>query len=93
MDSPRPDGSGFVALDGEIVWQGRRVAMERRRFRDPTGTVFDREFMVHPGAVGVIAVDDVDSLVADGTLVDETTVLGLLLARARLDRIGPAPGR
>jgi ADP-ribose pyrophosphatase len=59
MDSPRPDGSGFVALDGEVVWQGRRVAMERRRFRDPTGTVFDREFMVHPGAVGVIAVDEV----------------------------------
>jgi ADP-ribose pyrophosphatase len=58
MDSPRP-GSGFVALDGEIVWQGRRVAMERRRFHDPTGTAFDREYMVHPGAVGVIAVDEV----------------------------------
>ena len=43
--------------------------------------------------VETIDFDDVDSLVADGTLVDETTVLGLLLARARLDRIGPAPGR
>jgi ADP-ribose pyrophosphatase len=31
-----------------------------------------------------IALDDVETLVADGTLVDETTVLGLLLARARL---------
>jgi ADP-ribose pyrophosphatase len=31
-----------------------------------------------------VALDDVDALVADGTLVDETTVLGLLLARARL---------
>jgi 8-oxo-dGTP pyrophosphatase MutT (NUDIX family) len=29
-----------------------------------------------------IAVDDVDALVADGRLVDETTILGLLLARA-----------
>jgi ADP-ribose pyrophosphatase len=36
--------------------------------------------------VETIALDDVESLVADGTLVDETTVLGLLLARARLDR-------
>ena len=43
--------------------------------------------------IETIALDDVDALVADGTLVDETTVLGLLLARARLDRTGPAPGR
>jgi hypothetical protein len=35
--------------------------------------------------VETIALDDVDRLIADGTLVDETTVLGLLLARARLD--------
>ena len=35
--------------------------------------------------IETIALDDVDALVADGTLVDETTVLGLLLARARLD--------
>jgi 8-oxo-dGTP pyrophosphatase MutT (NUDIX family) len=34
--------------------------------------------------VETVALDDVDALVADGTLVDETTVLGLLLARARL---------
>ena len=35
--------------------------------------------------IETISLDDVESLVADGTLVDETTVLGLLLARARLD--------
>jgi ADP-ribose pyrophosphatase len=38
-----------------------------------------------------IALDDVDALVADGTLVDETTVLGLYLARAHLDRAHRAP--
>ncbi len=43
--------------------------------------------------VETIALDDVDSLVADGTLVDETTVHGLLLARARLDRTGSGTGR
>jgi 8-oxo-dGTP pyrophosphatase MutT (NUDIX family) len=37
-----------------------------------------------------IALDDVDALIADGSLVDETTVLGLLLARAHLDRAGSA---
>ena len=36
--------------------------------------------------IETIALHDVESLVADGTLVDETTVLGLLLARAHLDR-------
>jgi 8-oxo-dGTP pyrophosphatase MutT (NUDIX family) len=34
--------------------------------------------------IETIALDDLDALVADGTLVDETTVLGLHLARARL---------
>jgi ADP-ribose pyrophosphatase len=34
--------------------------------------------------VETIALDDVEALVADGTLVDETTVLGLFLARTRL---------
>lgn len=41
--------------------------------------------------IETIALDDVESLVADGSLVDETTVLGLLLARAHLDRPPPAP--
>jgi 8-oxo-dGTP pyrophosphatase MutT (NUDIX family) len=36
--------------------------------------------------IETIALDAVESLVADGTLVDETTVLGLLLARAHLGR-------
>jgi 8-oxo-dGTP pyrophosphatase MutT (NUDIX family) len=40
--------------------------------------------------IETIGLDEVDALVADGTLVDETTVLGLLLARAHLDRIEPA---
>jgi ADP-ribose pyrophosphatase len=38
-----------------------------------------------------IGLDEVDRLVADGTLVDETTVLGLLLARASIDAAAPAP--
>jgi ADP-ribose pyrophosphatase len=44
--------------------------------------------------IETVALDDVEALVADGTLVDETTVLGLFLARARLARADtdqPAP--
>ncbi len=36
--------------------------------------------------IETIALSEVDALIADGTLQDETTVLGLLLARAHLDR-------
>ncbi len=39
--------------------------------------------------IETIALDDVEKLVADGTLVDETTVLGLYLARARLATAAP----
>ena len=58
MDTSGGPESGFVGLDAQVVWQGRRVGMERRAFLDPDGVRFDREFMMHPGAVGVIAVND-----------------------------------
>jgi ADP-ribose pyrophosphatase len=38
-----------------------------------------------------IRLSDVDALVADGTLKDETTVLGLLMARERLGASGRLP--
>jgi 8-oxo-dGTP pyrophosphatase MutT (NUDIX family) len=40
--------------------------------------------------VETIGLNEVEALMADGTLIDETTVLGLLLARAHLDRAGAA---
>jgi hypothetical protein len=45
---------------------------------DPRGV--EEGFMT----IETISLDDVDDLIADGTLVDETTVLALLLARAHL---------
>ena len=38
-----------------------------------------------------IALADLDDLIADGTLKDETTVLGLLMARERLAASGRLP--
>ena len=40
----------------------------------------------HYMTVETISLNSFEDLVADGTLVDETTVLGLYLARAHLDR-------
>ena len=42
-------------------------------------------------AVETIHLDHVDALVADGSLKDETTVLGLYLARQRLRAMGRLP--
>ena len=58
MDTPNDGTSGFVALGGRVVWRGPRVAVETRRFSDPSGVEFERDVLVHPGAVGVIAVDE-----------------------------------
>ena len=41
--------------------------------------------------VETVRLDDLDGLVADGTLKDETTVLGLLMARQRLAATGRLP--
>jgi 8-oxo-dGDP phosphatase len=58
VDTPHDEASGFDRLSSEPLWRGRRVSMERTRFRSPDGEEFEREFTRHPGAVGVIAVDD-----------------------------------
>jgi len=48
----------FVLFDSETVWEGHRINVQRDRYRGPDGEVFEREFALHPGAVGVIAVND-----------------------------------
>lgn len=53
----------FVALEESTVWEGRRLTIRRRRYRGPDGDEFEREFAHHPGAVGVIAVDDRERVV------------------------------
>jgi len=58
-----PQDGGFVTLSTETVWTGRRVSLERGRFGSPDGEEFEREYTRHPGAVGVIAVDDDERVV------------------------------
>jgi len=53
-----PEEPQFVAVGEEKTWEGRRLTVTRRRYRGPDGEEFEREFARHPGAVGVIAVDD-----------------------------------
>ena len=55
---PADDLPAFTELGSEKAWEGRRLTIRRRRYRGPEGDEFEREFAHHPGAVGVIAVDD-----------------------------------
>ena len=62
MEPTGDAGSGFGALGGQIVWRGRRLSIERRRFRAPDGEEFERDVVRHPGAVAIVPVHD------DGTV-------------------------
>ncbi len=48
----------FTALGGDQIWQGRIVGVREERFRYPDGQEVAREIVTHPGAVGMVAHDD-----------------------------------
>lgn len=51
-------GRSFEALGGRSVFQGRIIEVRVDRFRFADGEEVEREVVHHPGAVGVVAVDD-----------------------------------
>ncbi len=48
----------FEPIGAEVKWEGKIVRVGVERFRYPDGREATREKVWHPGAVGVIAVDD-----------------------------------
>jgi ADP-ribose pyrophosphatase len=48
----------FEPLGGEIKYSGQIVTVSVERFRHADGEVVTREKVAHPGAVGMIALDD-----------------------------------
>ena len=49
--------SRFEQIGDEVAHEGTFVAVHRRRFRHEDGAEVDREIILHPGAVGVVAHD------------------------------------
>jgi ADP-ribose pyrophosphatase len=49
---------GFELIGSETVWRGKIVAVGVEHFRHADGAVVAREKVWHPGAVGILAVDD-----------------------------------
>jgi 8-oxo-dGTP pyrophosphatase MutT (NUDIX family) len=48
----------FEQVGSEEVYAGRIASVRKGRFRHADGEVVDREIVSHPGAVGIVAVDD-----------------------------------
>ena len=50
--------SAFERLETDVRWQGKFLAAGVERFRHADGEEVSREKVWHPGAVGILAVDD-----------------------------------
>jgi ADP-ribose pyrophosphatase len=50
--------SEFERLEAEVIWEGKIVKVGTERFRHADGAEVTREKVWHPGAVGILAVDD-----------------------------------
>jgi 8-oxo-dGTP pyrophosphatase MutT (NUDIX family) len=50
--------TGFEPIGSEIMWRGAIVHAGVQHFRYADGTVVARDKVWHPGAVGILAVDD-----------------------------------
>jgi ADP-ribose pyrophosphatase len=50
--------SNFELVDSRTAWTGRIISVGVERFRFDDGAVVTREKVWHPGAVGIVAIDD-----------------------------------
>ncbi len=50
--------SSFELVDSQTAWAGRIISVGVERFRFSDGAVVTREKVWHPGAVGILAIDD-----------------------------------
>lgn len=55
--------AGFEPLGEEVLHRGWVITLTRATFRDPDGTVFERDVVRHPGAVAVVPVTDAGAVV------------------------------
>ena len=84
-------GSGFQALGGETVYDGKIVDVRIERFRHADGEEVSREIVRHQGAVAVVAHDERDVWLVrqPREAVDEPALLEI--PAGRLDVAGEQP--
>ncbi len=91
MSEPGAAGSGFQALGGETVYDGKIVDVRIERFRHADGEEVSREIVRHQGAVAVVAHDERDVWLVrqPREAVDEPALLEI--PAGRLDVAGEQP--
>ncbi|MCK9896476.1 NUDIX hydrolase [Frankia sp. AgB32] len=56
-------GHRYEVTDSQLGYQGRIIAVRRDLVSMPDGDISQRDVVVHPGAVGVVALDDAGQVV------------------------------
>jgi 8-oxo-dGTP pyrophosphatase MutT (NUDIX family) len=54
--------SKFERIGSEMLFEGKFISVRRDTFRHEDGAVVERELVSHPGAVGVVVLDDDEML-------------------------------
>ncbi|HJQ42148.1 MAG TPA: NUDIX hydrolase [Jatrophihabitantaceae bacterium] len=57
-DGPDGSGGGYELISRDSIYSGAVISLNRDKVRMSDGSVATREVVEHPGAVGVVAVDD-----------------------------------
>ncbi len=56
--APAPSPGGYELLESTTPYRGKIISVRRDIVRMPDGSSTQRDVIVHPGAVGVVALDD-----------------------------------
>ena len=80
----------FNELGRTTVWSGSFFSVEELKLRSPAGTEFTRHVVRHPGAVGIVAVDDGQAVLVDEFRAPVGRAL-LQIPAGKLDVAGEEP--
>jgi 8-oxo-dGTP pyrophosphatase MutT (NUDIX family) len=83
--------SGFEPVGSEVMWRGAIVTAGVEHFRHTDGAVVARDKVWHPGAVGIIAVDDTHVWLTRQPRETAGMTASLEVPAGKLDIPGEAP--
>ncbi|MFZ0090090.1 MAG: NUDIX hydrolase [Solirubrobacteraceae bacterium] len=83
--------SGFETIGSEVMWHGRIVHAGVQHFRHGDGAVVARDKVWHPGAVGILTVDDEHVWLTRQPRETAGLTASLEIPAGKLDVAGEAP--
>jgi ADP-ribose pyrophosphatase len=83
--------SGFEPVGSEVMWRGAIVTAGVQHFRHADGAVVARDKVWHPGAVGILAVDDTHVWLTRQPREAASMTASLEIPAGKLDIPGEAP--